>query len=135
MPDGQKCILVIDDEDDVCQIIRTKFENMGYRVLIAYDGAEGLKKTKEGRPDCVLLDVRIPQGEDGLTYLRKIRSYRHDDFAEETRLRKMPVIILTGVGAATMQPLFELEGISGFIEKPFELSGLQEKVEQVLKPR
>lgn len=135
MSDNQKCILVVDDEDDICQIIKAKFEGLGYRVLIAYDGAEGFQKTKEGKPDCVLLDVRIPQGEDGLTYLRKIRSYRHDNLDEETRIRKMPVIILTGVGASTMQPLFELEGISGFIEKPFELSNVQSKVEQVLKSR
>ena len=130
-----KCILVIDDEDDICQIIKTKFESLGYRVLSANDGAEGFEQTEAGRPDCVLLDIRIPHGVDGLTYLRKLRSYRHDDLAVENKMRKTPVIILTGVGAATMQPLFELEGISGFIEKPFDLSNLQSKVEHVLKIR
>ena len=49
-------------------------------------------------------------------------------------MRKTPVIILTGVGA-TMQSLFELEGISGYIEKPFDLVNLQSKVEHVLKLR
>ena len=135
MPENKKCVLIIDDEDDICQIVKSKFESLGYRVLTASDGAEGFQKTKQGNPDCVLVDVRIPQGEDGLTYLRKLRSYRHDDLQEETRMRKTPVIVLTGVGAATMQPLFELEGISGFIEKPFELSNLQSKVEQVIKAR
>jgi len=132
MPESQKCILVVDDEDDICQIIKTKFEGLGYRVLTAYDGAAGFKMVESDRPDIVLLDVRIPQGEDGLTCLRKLRSYRHDNSAEEARVRKIPVIVLTGVGAATMQSLFELEGISGFIEKPFELTNLQSKVEQVL---
>jgi hypothetical protein len=42
--------------------------------------------------------------------------------------------MLTGAGA-TMQPLFELEGISGFIEKPFDLANLQSKIEYVLKTR
>ena len=135
MPDDQKCILVVDDEDDICQIIKAKFEALGYRVLTANDGAEGFDKTEEGRPDCVLLDVRIPHGMDGLTYLRKIRSYRHDDLDLEARIRKTPVVVLTGVGAATMQPLFELEGISGFIEKPFDLGNLQSKIEHVLKLR
>ena len=134
MADKKKCILVIDDEDDVCQIIKEKFELLGYKVLTALDGAEGFQRTEEGKPDIVLLDIRIPKGEDGLTYLRKLRSYRHDDLQEQTRIRKTPVIMLTGAGA-TMQPLFELEGISGFIEKPFDLANLQGKVEHVLRIR
>ncbi len=123
---------MVDDEDDVCQIIKEKFELLGYKVLTALDGAEGFRKTEEGKPDCVLLDIRIPKGEDGLTYLRKLRSYRHEDLQEQTRIRKTLVIILTGAGA-TMQSLFELEGISGFIEKPFDLASLRDKVEHVLR--
>ena len=132
MPENKKCLLVVDDEDDVWQIIKEKFELLGYKVLTALDGAEGFRKTEEGKPDCVLLDIRIPKGEDGLTYLRKLRSYRHEDLQEQTRIRKTLVIILTGAGA-TMQPLFELEGISGFIEKPFDLASLRDKVEHVLR--
>jgi two-component system copper resistance phosphate regulon response regulator CusR len=134
MSENKKRLLIIDDEDDVCQIIKEKFDSLGYEVLFAHDGAEGFRKTEEGKPDCVMLDIRIPRGEDGLTYLRKLRSYRHDDLQEQTRIRKTPVIMLTGAGA-TMQPLFELEGISGFIEKPFDLANLQSKVEYVLKTR
>ncbi len=134
MPEHKKCLLVIDDEDDICQIVKEKFEILGYKVLTALDGAEGFQKTEEGKPDCVLLDVRIPKGVDGLTYLRKLRSYRHDDLQEQARVRKTPVIMLTGAGA-TMQPLFELEGISGFIEKPFDLTNLQSKVEAVFRVR
>ena len=134
MLENKKCLLVIDDEDDVCQIIKEKFELLGYKVLTALDGAEGFQKTGESKPDCVLLDIRIPKGEDGLTYLRKLRSYRHDDLQEQTRIRKTPVIMLTGSGV-TMQPLFELEGISYFIEKPFDLANLQGKVEHALRIR
>lgn len=132
MPGKNKCLLVIDDEQDICETIKGKFEPLGYTVLTANDGAEGLRQTEEGKPDCVMLDVRIQQGEDGLTYLRKLRSYRHDDLQEQTRFRRTPVIMLTGSGA-TLQPLFEFEGISGFIEKPFDLNNLQSKVEQVLQ--
>lgn len=124
MPERVKCLLVIDDDDNVCQIVKEKFENLGYRVLTAPDGAEGLRKTVEEKPQCVLLDVRIPKGEDGVTYFRKLRSYRHEDPQEQARIRMTPVIILTGVGA-TMQSFFELEQISGFIEKPFDPDGSQ----------
>lgn len=132
MSNDKKCLLVIDDEEDVCQIVQGKFELLGYKVLTALDGIEGFQKTEQCKPDCVLLDIRIPKGEDGLTYLRKLRSYRHEDPQEQTRMRKTPVIIITGTGV-TMQQLFEFEGISGFIEKPFDLATLRSKVEYVLR--
>lgn len=134
MPENQKCLLIIDDEDDVCQIVKEKFEHLGYKVLTANDGAEGFQKAEEGKPDCVLLDIRIPGGVDGLTFIRKLRSYRHDDLQEQIRMRKIPVVMLTGAGL-TMQPLFELEGITAFIEKPFDLANLQTKVERILQTR
>ena len=127
----EKNILVIDDEDHVCQILKEKFEHLGYKVLTALEGAEGLRKTIEGKPHCVLLDIFILKGEGGLTYLRKLRSYCHADPQEQTRIRETPVIVLTGTGT-TMQPLFEFERISGFIEKPFDFENLRSKVEQVL---
>lgn len=133
MPEDKR-ILIIDDEDEVCEIVKERFEGLGYEVLIASDGSEGFQKAEASKPSCILLDIRIPQGDDGLTFLRKIRSYRHENSEDEQRIRKIPVIVLTGAGSS-MRSLFELEGISGFIEKPFDLSNLQSKVEHVLKLR
>ena len=132
MLENKKCILVIDDEEDVCQIIKEKLEPLGYTILTATDGAEGFRKTEEGKPDCVLLDILIPKGEDGLTYLRNVRFYRHRDLEKQTRIRKTPVIVITGAGVK-MRPLFEFEGISGLIEKPFDLANLRGKIEHVLQ--
>ncbi|MFH1208141.1 MAG: response regulator [Candidatus Omnitrophota bacterium] len=134
MSENKKCILIIDDEADVCQIIKEKFEPLGYTILTASDGAEGFRKTEEAKPDCVLLDVLIPKGEDGLTYLRKVRFYRHPDLQKQTYIRNTPVIVITGAGVK-MRPLFEFEGISGFIEKPFDLGNLRGKIEHVLRTR
>jgi len=131
MSENKKRILVIDDEDDVCQMIKEKFSSLGYEVLMAFDGVEGFQKTREDKPDCVLLDIRIPKGEDGLTYLRELRSYRDDDLQEQTRVRETPVIILTGAGAS-MRALFESVGISGFIEKPFDIADLHKQILRVL---
>lgn len=131
MPENKKCILVIDDDDNLCQIIKEQFEVLGYQVLIAYEGAEGFKKTVEGKPDCVILDILIPQGEDGISYLRKVRSYCHDDPQEQKRMRKTPVIVLTGTGVS-QKKVFEAEGINGFIQKPFDLTNMRTKIEHVL---
>ena len=133
MTKNKKCILIIDDEDDVCHMIMEKFGHLGYKVVTAFDGAEGFQKTEDEKPDCVLLDIRIPKGEDGLTYLRKVRSYCHDDPQEQARIRKTPVLIVTGAGTS-MQAIFELEGISGFIEKPFDIADLHSRIQHVLKP-
>jgi CheY-like chemotaxis protein len=129
-----KTILVIDDEDHICQILKEKFELLGHNVLTALEGAEGLLKTVEGKPDCVILDICILKGEGGLTYIRKLRSYSHTNPQEQTRIRETPVVVLTGTGK-TLEPLFESEKISGFLEKPFDFGNLREKVEQALQMR
>ncbi len=121
----KKRILVIDDERDVCEILKVKLQNQGFEVNLAHDGSEGFKKVLQFQPDCVLLDIRMSPGEDGLTFLRKLRSYRdEEDSALQTRVRRIPVIILTAA-SGQMQPLFQQEGISGFIEKPFDAEVLK----------
>lgn len=134
MSDKRKCLLIIDDEDDVCQIVKEKFEHLGYKVLTAHSVAEGFQKIEEGKPDCVLLDICIPGSEGGLACLRKLRSYHHKNPQEQARIRKTPVIILTGAGAG-LQPIFELEEIDGFVEKPFDLINLQTQITQILRKR
>ncbi|MFH1800048.1 MAG: response regulator [Candidatus Omnitrophota bacterium] len=127
-------MLIIDDEDDICEIIKAKFEQLGYKVLIAHSVHEGYQKIEKGEPDCVLLDICIPGSEGGLACLRGIRSYNHKHSHEQTRIRKTPVIMITGAGAV-MQPLFDREEISGFIEKPFDLTTVQAKIEQIVWKR
>jgi CheY-like chemotaxis protein len=134
MSGSNNCLLIIDDEDDICQVVKEKFEHLGYKVLIAHSVHEGFQKTEKGEPDCVLLDICIPGSEGGLAYLRKLRSYCHKDPHQQARIRKTPVIMLTGAGKM-MQPIFELEEISGFIEKPFDLVNLQTQIQNVLWKR
>jgi CheY-like chemotaxis protein len=129
-----KCLLIIDDEDDICQIVKGKFEQLGYKVLIAHSVDEGFRKTEKEKPDCVLLDNCIPGSEGGFAFLRKLRRYDHGDSYEQNRMRSTPVIVITGSGAE-LQPLFDMEKISAFVEKPFDLGNLQTKVEQALRTR
>lgn len=128
----KKRLLIIDDEDDVCQVVKENFQQLGYEVLIAYEGGEGIKVTVEQKPDCVLLDIRLPNGMDGLTFLRKIRSYSHEDPKEQNRIRSTAVIVLTGSGAS-QKATFEMEGISGFIQKPFDIKNLHGKIQSILR--
>ncbi|NIQ32545.1 MAG: response regulator, partial [Nitrososphaeria archaeon] len=54
-------ILIVEDEELIHELIKKKLEQEGYEVSSALDGAEGLKKIKEGKPNLVLLDVMMPK--------------------------------------------------------------------------
>lgn len=127
----QKRILVIDDERDLCAILKVKLEKQGFVISLAHDGLEGLAKVIEFHPDCILLDVRMSPGEDGLTFLRKLRSFRDDDTDLERKIRRIPVIVLTAA-SPQMQPIFQQEGISAYIEKPYDSDALKERILKVL---
>lgn len=129
MPDASKRILIVDDEKDVCEVLRFKFEKAGFQVLTAFDGVDAYDKLVSFDPHCILLDIRMPR-EDGLTFLRKLRAFRDDDPDKQRRIRQMPVIVLTAA-SPHMKSLFQAEGISDYIEKPFDFEILKEKVNHV----
>ena len=83
---GTPTILVVDDHRYVRDMVRALFEGQGYRVIEAGDGLEGLAMAQSQRPDCVLLDVRMP-GISGFDVL--------DRLSEDPRTREVPVIMLT----------------------------------------
>ena len=126
-----KRLLIIDDEPDICEVLKAKFEQLGFLASTACDGAKGLEQVLKTPPDCILLDIRIQIGEDGLTFLRRLRGYRSEDPDLEARVRKIPVIILTAAGSQ-MRPLFQMEGISDYIEKPFDTEDLKSRILRVV---
>ena len=63
-------ILVIDDEANICDLLRLYLEKEGYEVKCAGDGTEGLKQFKFSEPDLVLLDIMLP-GKDGWQVCRR----------------------------------------------------------------
>jgi DNA-binding response OmpR family regulator len=132
MPDSPKRILIIDDEKDVCEVLKVKFERTGFQVQVAYDGADGYAKALIFKPHGIILDVRMPR-EDGLTFLRKLRAYRDDDPELQSRLRNTPVIVLTAA-SPHMKSLFQTEGISEYMEKPFDFEVLKARLLQITSP-
>ena len=82
-----KTILMIEDEEVISSMYETKLKQEGYDVLIANDGAEGLKLAQEKKCNIILLDVILPQI-DGFSVLEEIRK----------KDKKTPVIMLTNLG-------------------------------------
>ena len=54
-------VLIIDDDNDLCTLLRMYLENEGYEVKVANDGAEGVSAFRSYEPDMVLLDVMLPK--------------------------------------------------------------------------
>ena len=65
-------LLVVDDENDICDFVKTFFKDRGFHVLTASNGEEALSIVKKDRPDMVLLDIKM-KGMDGLAALKHIK--------------------------------------------------------------
>ena len=127
-----KHILLVDDEVAFCEVLKTRLQMFGYSVDVANDGGGAWRQLQSNLPDLVLLDIRMP-GEDGYTFLRKIRSFRHaEDLNHEKKIRQLPVIVITGTGEG-MKSLFEQEQISGYITKPIDSAAVKKLIEETIK--
>ena len=117
-----KKILIVDDEEHIVRIIKDRLEAHKFDVITAGNGEEALKKIDEG-PDAIILDIMMPVM-DGFEVLRILK--------ENKATKDIPVIILTVKGDnATEKKALDM-GADEFIEKPFNLSRLAEKVMKLL---
>ncbi len=111
-----KKVLVIDDDAEILNLIRTRLQ-AHYEVILASDGETGLQKIPSEKPDLILLDIKMPQV-DGFTFLRRFK--RLDE------IKRIPIIVLTAY--VNMKDLFEAEGITDYILKPFDAAELLQKI-------
>ena len=132
-PEKGKRILMLDDEAALCEVLKTRLEMFGYEVQTTTNGRVGWEEILKRPPDLLLLDIRMPE-EDGYTFLRKLRSFRDPvDLAREEKIRKTPVIVVTGTGEG-MKSLFEQERISAYITKPIDTNVLRKLIEENVRP-
>lgn len=124
-------VLVVDDERNLCEVLKARLESFGYTVSTVEDGLQAWQEVSTRTPDLILLDIRLPE-EDGYTFLRKVRSFRDSEDPErERKIRQLPVIVITGTGEG-MKSLFEQERISGYITKPIDSSVVRKLIEEIL---
>ena len=114
-------ILVIDDDHNICEVLKIHLENEGYQVIVIYDGMEAITAFKQHEPDLVLLDIMMP-GKDGWEVCRQIREISHK-----------PVIMITAKGEVFDKVLGLELGADDFIVKPFESKELSARVRAVLR--
>ena len=126
MPDGQKTVLVVDDDPDARDFFITVLEDNGYATVSARDGNEALDRLGEGIPDIVTLDITMPE-KSGVGVYRKLR--------EEEAYKGIPVIIITGVSDDFKQFISTRRQVpppNGYLSKPVEPDQLLEKVRELV---
>ncbi len=114
-------ILVIDDDINICEMLRVYLENEGYEVKTANDGAEGVSFFKIYEPDMVLLDIMLPK-KDGWQVCREIRE-----------MSSKPIIMITAKGDVFDKVLGLELGADDFVVKPFDMKELSARVKAVLR--
>ena len=114
-------ILVVDDDTNICELLRLYLTKEDYQVTTANDGEEGLEKFNQLKPDMVLLDVMMPRM-DGLEVCRRIR-----------KLGNTPVMMLTAKGE-TFDKVLGLElGADDYMVKPFDTKEVVARIKAVLR--
>ena len=114
-------ILVIDNDSNICELLKIYFENEGYDVKIAADGMEGLNYFKIFSPDLVLLDVMLPK-KDGWQVCREIRE-----------ISSKPIIMITAKSDVFDKVLGLELGADDFLVKPFDIKELSARIKAVLR--
>jgi DNA-binding response OmpR family regulator len=123
---AENTVMVVDDDPNALDIVRTFLESRGYEVATASDGNEALSLLEEVQPVLVLLDVMMP-GMDGWEVARLIKN--HPNFGR-TR-----VVMLTARSDFADKHEGLRAGADDYIVKPIQLKELGERVERNLKAR
>jgi len=117
----QASILVVDDDVNICELVRLYLEKDGFTVTAAHDGETALSLFRRSRPDLVVLDLMLPNI-DGMEVCREIR-----------KTASTPIIMLTAKGE-TLDKILGLEmGADDYLVKPFEPKELVARVKVVLR--
>lgn len=119
-----KRILVVDDEPDIVEVVKTRLEMGGYEVITASNGPEGLKAAKEGKPDLLLLDVSMP-GMDGFEVLTKLKA--------DPDIASIPVIMLTAKSEFKYIEKAQELKVTDYIIKPFKSDELLRWVNKYIR--
>jgi DNA-binding response OmpR family regulator len=114
-------ILVVDDDNNICELLRLYLEKEGYTVILAKTGMQAVQTFAEQQPDLMLLDIMLPEL-DGWQVCREVRKYSNK-----------PIIMLTAKGE-TFDKVLGLElGADDYITKPFEAKEVLARIKAVLR--
>ena len=125
MTSNLKCILCVEDEPEMIDLIRLILGRRGFEVKGATGGVEGLKMIREDHPDLILLDLMMPDM-DGWEVYQQIKA--------DEKTKGIPVIVVTAKAQSIDKVLgLHIAKVDDYIAKPFSPQELLSSVEKVLQ--
>ncbi|MBV8121574.1 MAG: response regulator [Alphaproteobacteria bacterium] len=121
-----KRILVVEDTEDNRRIVRDLLSSVGYALIEAADGAEGVALAQSEKPDLILMDIQLPVV-DGYEATRRIRAI--------PELAGVPIIAVTSYALSGDEAKTRAAGCDGYVAKPFSPRQLLAKIREFLPPQ
>ena len=114
--------MLVDDDTEIVESMRTVLESRGYEILVARDGNQGLMMAEKEEPDLVVLDMMMPK-RSGFLVLEKLR---------RSRPVPMRVIMITANEDSRHKAYAEMLGVDDYIRKPFAMDRLLASIDKLL---
>jgi len=122
----KQSIIIVDDDQDIATILSHRLTKEGYKVVVAHDGAQGLKLITKNPPSLILLDVMLPE-KSGFEVLTQLKMNKIT--------ATVPVILLTSRNQESDVLQGLTAGANDYLIKPFSIPELLLRVKMILKQR
>lgn len=123
---NKKTILIVEDEKDLVEWLTVFFNENGFNVISARDGADGFAKAEQHKPDLITLDISMP-GESGVKMYHKL--------IKSEKAKKIPVVIITGAPGDLKNFIAKVKTFpepAGYFDKPVDRDALLDKVSSLI---
>jgi CheY-like chemotaxis protein len=120
---AKSTVLVVEDDEDMRDVYSAGLGHVGYRVITAATGTDGLRAARDEHPDVIVLDLAIA-GADGWEVVRCLKASQ--------KTGDIPVLLVTGY--SNLANRARAEGCAGYLTKPIRLDALRTAVASVLAP-
>lgn len=123
MESNNKTLLVIDDDEENCELLKRMFEKRGFKVKVAADGQEGLMALALNDVNLIFLDLNMPLM-NGFTFLEKVKMNKNH--------REIPVFVTSSLDDEDTINDCLSYGANGFIPKPYDMDKMLECIKSCL---
>ncbi|TET67432.1 MAG: response regulator [Dehalococcoidia bacterium] len=120
----EKKVLIVEDEETIRRLFKDVLEKVGYKIIIAGDGEQGVQLASKEKPDLILMDVQMPI-KNGLEATKEIKG--------NPLTNNIPVVALTALAMKGDEERVRAAGCDDYISKPVQIRALLEKVASYFK--
>jgi len=120
----EKKVLIVEDEETIQRLFKDVLEKVGYKIIIAGDGEQGVQLASKEKPDLILMDMQMPI-KNGLEATREIK--------RNPLTNNIPVVALTALAMKGDEERVRAAGCDDYISKPVQIRTLLEKVASYFK--